>query len=110
MSLDRMQEWTIEQITNIFEEKTSEIVYFYTPMCGTCQVAGKMMNVVEATLPNIKFAKANLNFLPGIAADLSIESVPCLLFISNGVVKEKIYAFQSVPYLYDKIKSFNNCP
>ncbi len=105
-----MKEWTIEQITNIFEQKESGIVYFYTPMCGTCQVAGKMTTIVEKTLPNIKIAKANLNFLPEIAADLSIESVPCLLFISNGVVKDKIYAFQSVPYLYEKIKSFHQCP
>jgi thioredoxin 1 len=101
-----MKDWTREQITNLFEEKLSGIVYFYTPMCGTCQVAGKMINVIEATLANIKITKANLNFLPEIATDLSIESVPCLLFISNGVVKEKIYAFQSVPFLYDKIKTF----
>ena len=96
----------MEQIAKLFKEKLSGIVYFYTPMCGTCQVAGQMINVIEETLTDIKITKANLNFLPEIAADLTIESVPCLLFISNGVVKEKIYAFHSVPFLYDKIKSF----
>ena len=35
--------------------------------------------------------------------DYQIESVPCLLIAKNGVLKEKIYAFKSVPDLLLKI-------
>ncbi len=77
-------------------------------MCGTCQVAEKMLKIIEELFPDIQFSKNNVNFSPDLAAHFQIESVPCLLMIKNGVVKEKIYAFQSVPFLYEKIKAFTS--
>ena len=38
-----------------------------------------------------------------LAVDYEIESVPCLLIQKDGIVQHKIYAFQSVPYLLEKI-------
>lgn len=99
-----MKEISTEQVEAIINDNLTNLVYFYTPMCGTCQVAGKMITILEELLPNIEFSKANVNFLPSVATKLAIESVPCLLMFENGVVKEKIYAFHSVPFLYDKIK------
>lgn len=101
-----MKEWTKEQITHLINEKHSGIVYFYTPMCGTCQVAGKMLEIVESIVPTITYGKVNLNYCEELASEFLIESVPCLLFISAGKVQEKIYAFQSVPFLYEKVKAF----
>jgi thiol-disulfide isomerase/thioredoxin len=46
----------------------------------------------------------NLNFYPELAEKFQIESVPCLLFIKDGEMVEMIYAFNSVPFLYEKIK------
>lgn len=101
-----MNEWSEQQINSIFSDKQSAVLYFYTPFCGTCQVAGKMMTVVEQMVSGITFAKADLNYMPDIAKQFSIESVPCLLIIQEGVLKEKVYAFQSVPYLYELIQQY----
>lgn len=100
-----MQEWNHKQWTK--EKNTNKLAayYLYTPMCGTCQVASKMLEVVTEVLPELPVGKANLNYVQEIADLYKVESVPCLLITENGELKEKIYAFQSVPYLYEKLKT-----
>jgi len=62
-----------------------------------------MMEVVEKLLPEVKLGKADLNYHEEVAAKYVVESVPCLLVAKEGREVEKIYAFQSVPYLYEKL-------
>ncbi|MER2108396.1 MAG: thioredoxin family protein [Solibacillus sp.] len=99
-----MNEWTREQWEECAEREPLTAFYLYTPMCGTCAVASKMMDVVEQLLPNVAMGKANLNYTEQLAYDLQIESVPCLIVTRAGKVVDKIYAFQSVPYLYEILK------
>lgn len=99
-----MNEWTREHWEEQMKKSELAAFYLYTPMCGTCAVASKMMDVVEQLLPNVSMGKANLNFTEQLAYDLQIESVPCLVVTRAGDVVEKIYAFQSVPYLYEILK------
>ncbi|MBT2729125.1 thioredoxin family protein [Bacillus sp. ISL-75] len=98
-----MNEWNRTDLSAFLEKKATGLVYFYTPMCGTCQVASKMLQVIEQ-LVELDMGKMNLNFYPDLARDLAIESVPCLLFVEAGKLKETLYAFQSVPFLLEKIK------
>ena len=99
-----MKEWTTAEWETNSQSAKIAAYYLYTPMCGTCQVASKMMDVVEELLPSVKIGQANLNYVENIAVDQQIESVPCLLITENGLVREKIYAFQSVPYLYERLR------
>ncbi|KRG12533.1 thioredoxin [Lederbergia galactosidilytica] len=99
-----MKECTKDEIIKAIEKRESVILYFYTPLCGTCQVAGKMLGIVEQMIKEPPFKKADLNYLPEIAERFSIESVPCLIQLNEGEVQNKIYAFHSVPYLYEKLK------
>lgn len=102
-----MKEWTREQWEEAVQTGEMTAFYLYTPMCGTCAVASKMMDVVEQLLPKLQMGKANLNFMEQLAYDLEIESVPCLLIADGGKLREKIYAFQSVPYLYELLQNNN---
>jgi protein-disulfide isomerase-like protein with CxxC motif len=85
-------------------EKEITVMCLYTPLCGTCQVASRMVDVVEKLFPDITFLREDLNYIPERAIEWQIESVPCLLIFQNGELKKKIYAFHSVPYLYETIK------
>ncbi|MBP2240415.1 thioredoxin-like negative regulator of GroEL [Cytobacillus eiseniae] len=100
-----MEEWTRERIENAQAEEISYL-YLFTPLCGTCQVAGKMLSVITALTPDMHIGKADLNYMPDIAEKWGVESVPCLLIFKKGNLEEKLYAFHSVPYLLDKIKSY----
>ena len=72
-------------------------------MCGTCAVASKMMEVISVMKPEIPIGKADLNYVQDFAIDYEIESVPCLLITKGWHCTGKIYAFQSVPDLLEKI-------
>ena len=49
----------------------------------------------------------NLNYNANLAEELEIMSVPCIIIYKDGKFVEKIYAFESVPYLYKKITSYH---
>ena len=98
-----METWTREEWETVKNNAEKVLYYLYTPICGTCMVASKMMDVVEVMKQDIPMGKADLNYIQDVAVDYEIESVPCLLITENGVVKEKIYAFQSVPDLLGNI-------
>lgn len=100
-----MNEWTLKELDIAVQWKRSFCLYIYTPMCGTCQVAGRMLDVSLELLPDLEGGKVNLNYVPQLADRYAVESVPCLLIFKEGVPVHKIYAFQSVPYLYEQLKN-----
>lgn len=101
-----MNEWTSEQWEHYKNDGQLSLFYLYTPMCGTCMVANKMMQVINELVPN-PVGQANINYLENLAREYEIESVPCLLIAKQGRVYKKIYAFQSVPYLLETIKDID---
>ena len=98
-----MEQWTEKDWKNVLNDTPTAAFYLYTPMCGTCAVASKMLEVLHELRPAFPIGKADLNYVQQIAVDFEIESVPCLLIQKDGIVTEKIYAFRSVPYLLEKI-------
>lgn len=99
-----MQEWNKDDINENLKGEGDFILYLYTPLCGTCQVAGKMIEVVAELFPNQKWGKCDLNYIPNLALEWEVESVPCLLIFRKSEIIEKLYAFHSVPFLYETIK------
>jgi thioredoxin-like negative regulator of GroEL len=97
-----MKEWNKEDLEAVLEKGSTGIVYFYTPLCGTCQVASKMLRVTAEMIP-FEIGMVNLNFYPELAIRMEIESVPCLVPFKNGSITDKIYAFHSVPFLLEKV-------
>lgn len=93
------------EIESAISENEKFSLYLYTPMCGTCQVASKMLHVTTELVPNLAIGKSDLNYLPKKAIEWEIESVPCLLMFKHGQVDKKIYAFHSVPYLLDLLSN-----
>ncbi|RXT04115.1 thioredoxin family protein [Ammoniphilus sp. CFH 90114] len=92
-----LQEWKKE-------ENDFVALYFYTPLCGTCKVGERMLEVVQVALPEVKIYKVNINLHVEWAHEWKIESVPCLVVVKGGKVVEKRYAMQSVGHLYELLK------
>ena len=53
-------------------------------------------------MENIK--KVDLNFHPDFSKEKEIMSVPVLLVMNKDQEENRIYAFQSVPYLLENLK------
>ncbi len=101
-----MNEIKPEQWSQYLKTDGVQFIYFYTPMCGTCQLASKMLEVVNETILTFHFNKCNLNYFPAVASEYEIESVPCLTIFQDGKIVEKIYAFKSVTYIYNIVNNY----
>ncbi|WP_134701466.1 thioredoxin family protein [Ammoniphilus sp. YIM 78166] len=75
-------------------------LYLYTPLCGTCKVGEKMLEVVMEMLPDVPLYKMNINLVPQLAEEWRIESVPCLISMQDKTPIHKVYAMRSVVDLY----------
>jgi thioredoxin-like negative regulator of GroEL len=83
------------------------VVFVHTPLCGTCKLAKRMLQIALEPLENKVIAIAcNLNQMPNLAQNLNIQSVPCLILMDGKKVYKKIFSFQSVPNLYTHIQEF----
>lgn len=71
-----MIEWSNEDIKEVLEKEGTAVLYFYTPLCGTCQVAGKMISIVEHMIEGIPFGKTDLNYYPDMAALFLLKVFP----------------------------------
>nr|WP_233546646.1 thioredoxin family protein [Exiguobacterium sp. AM39-5BH] len=83
---------------------TDGFLYIYAPMCGTCAVAERMLAVVEAVDPELKIEKRDANFIPKELEVYQIMSVPALLKLENGQVRDRLYAFQNVQNVLSFVK------
>ncbi|OUS78671.1 thiol reductase thioredoxin [Paenibacillus sp. MY03] len=105
MPLQEVDEHQLKQLAAAQVGRTA--VLFTTPLCGTCKVAERMLEIVEAAGSDYPLYKTNINFTPRLRDDWQIESVPCLVLLKNGKVISKEYAMRSVDYLYSLMKSSN---
>ncbi|MFC3801248.1 thioredoxin family protein [Cohnella sp. GCM10012308] len=92
-----MTEWEARTWRREIEETDGALALFvYTPLCGTCALARRMLEVAEASLTDVRIASANINLMPGLAETFQIESVPCLLMRRADGSWNKVYRFGSV--------------
>ncbi|BBH22959.1 hypothetical protein Back11_43040 [Paenibacillus baekrokdamisoli] len=78
-----------------------DAILFSSPFCGTCKVAERMLEVVEASNVPITMYKININYAPKLREAWKISSIPCLVLLQNGEPIRFEYAMRSVNYLYD---------
>lgn len=82
-------------------EKQDGIFLFYTPFCATCQLAEKMLEILHKTKEKgVQIYKCHVSHFQDFVHQWKIESVPCLIFIKEGVLVKKVYAIESVSKLY----------
>ncbi|GIO23715.1 thioredoxin family protein [Oceanobacillus sp. J11TS1] len=82
------------------------ILYIYTPFCGTCSVARAMLENVERMQQEIIFTEMNASMHPEFMQNHKVESVPCLAFMEDGQMIEKVYTFQSTANIYQYLMKY----
>jgi thioredoxin-like negative regulator of GroEL len=88
-------------------------LYLETPLCGTCKVGKRMMEVALETVRaqrgnDLQTGVCNINEIPELADQYGVTSVPCLMVLSRGMAVKKIYALQSAGNIYQTMIDFLN--
>ncbi|MDQ0352800.1 thiol-disulfide isomerase/thioredoxin [Alkalibacillus filiformis] len=94
-----MQEINREQAQFIIRKKSYHILFVNSPFCGTCKVAKRMLTYIEETLEKESFFELNATLAPDFMQHFNIKSVPCLIVFKEGEPVDRLYTFNSVPYL-----------
>ena len=81
-------------------------VFLYTPLCGTCQVARRMLEVAEQLLPPDTLVAVNVNTAPHWVQEQQIASVPALYIIDAARSQAPVvrYRMGSVEELLNEIR------
>lgn len=86
-------------------EEPVRYVLFHTPLCGTCNAARRMLEVVASMVPGLLIGQTNINLCRVLPYAWQIESVPCLIKLEHGVPAGKRYRMEGVPELYAWMKT-----
>jgi len=81
-------------------------MFIHTPFCGTCRVARQMLAKMESVHQKNMFYEMNAALFPEFMQDAKVESVPCLFIKQDGMIKEKVYTFHSIPNMYHYVLKY----
>jgi len=82
-----------------------QAVFIYTPLCGTCAAARRMLEVVEHMLPEGILSEMNIHDIPELVQQFQISSVPAvMLFDGQQDVPKMVYRMSSVEHLLSEIR------
>ena len=62
---------------------------FWSPRCGPCRAVLPIVDEIAGENPNIKVAKVNVEEQPELAMQFKIRSVPTLMVMQDGEIKNK---------------------
>lgn len=98
-----MNKWTRVDLEQAQLKSQSFYVYFFTPMCGACQLAERMLTIIEQSEEFDKqiLAKMDLNYVPNLAKEFRITSVPALAYFEKGKPKSIQYQMHNISTIYE---------
>ncbi len=89
------------EFNELIQEEGVQLVDFFATWCGPCKMVAPVLDQLEGEMPNVKFAKVDIDESLELAQQYQVTTVPTLAVIKNGKVQERIIGF--VPK--DQIKS-----
>ncbi|MFD2045133.1 thioredoxin family protein [Ornithinibacillus salinisoli] len=96
----------MQEINNEILLHDSYLLFIHTPFCGTCHLTRSMIHQIEKIHQTDIFHEMNASLYPQFMLENQVESVPCLLIKHKEEVVEKIYAFQSIPNVYQYVMKY----
>ena len=93
----------------ILEYENVSVLYFWAVWCGPCKISGPILDELAGTEIGLtKYGKVNVDENPEIAAKYSIRSIPTILFIKNGEVRDKYVGVFSKELVGKKVRGINS--
>lgn len=73
-----------------YKSEKTVLVDFYADWCGPCRMVSPIIDEIANEHPEYLVVKVNVDEEPELAAEFSVFSIPTLVVIKNGEVKEVV--------------------
>ena len=80
------------------------LVDCYAPWCGPCRMLSPVMDELSEELTDYTFYKLNVDDAEEVSRKYGIMSIPALLILENGELKQKLVGFKSKSELKEILK------
>ena len=70
------------------------LVDMYADWCGPCRILTPVLEDLADENPEVTFVKVNIDDLPTLAQEYGVMSIPTLLYLKDGILKEKTVGVQ----------------
>ena len=96
----------IQLTADNFDEEVKEgktLIDFWAPWCGPCRMQSPILEQLEASGAAVKICKVNVDEQPDLAKRFGILSIPTLILMQNGELKDKQVGLTSLDELNEFI-------
>lgn len=96
----------IQLTADNFDKEVKEgktLIDFWAPWCGPCRMQSPILEQLEASGAAVKICKVNVDEQPDLAKRFGILSIPTLILMQNGVLKDKQVGLTSLDELNEFI-------
>ncbi len=92
--------------TEIKASSVPVLVDFWAPWCGPCKMIAPILDrVADQTVGRARVAKVNVDDSTATASRFRVQSIPTLLFIKDGEVRDQVIGVTSEADLLARLQA-----
>lgn len=91
--------------TNIKEGKVT--IKFYATWCGPCRALSPRFEELSKQYPDVTFIEADVDEYTDLASDFNIRSVPVVVTLKDGEVKDRVVGNTTSEEYIKALKALN---
>lgn len=80
---------------NVLDSKKTVVLDFYADWCGPCKMFSPVLHKLAQENPEVTFGKINVDEEPSLAQSFKIQSIPTVVIIKDGTIKEVLVGLRN---------------